>query len=182
MKWSFFSSECTCRTVTWAIYFNSGGLVSLRDKITILYCYCSTFCVHFDGSWPNLKSLPPTYIRLATNMKLAGVNIYSRPNIWCKDQRRLTTKNFFYLEIELKRNRQFYILSAEEITIRLPAPPMTNGNNYEKTFALKLFGSHTTRIIISIQLQIKYMTNKTRLWNIRLIDFNTHQCNGGLVS
>jgi hypothetical protein len=32
---------------------------------------------------------------------------------------------------------------------------MTNGNNYEQTFALKLFGSHTTRIVISIQLQIK---------------------------
>jgi hypothetical protein len=57
----------------------------------------------------------------------------------------------------LKRNRQFYRLSAEQITIRLPAPPMTNVNNYEKTFALKLFASHTTRIIISIQLQIKYI-------------------------
>jgi hypothetical protein len=31
-------------------------------------------------------------------------------------------------------------------------PPMTNGNNYEKTFALKLFGSRTTPIIISIQM------------------------------
>jgi hypothetical protein len=28
------------------------------DQTTIMYC--STFCVHFDGSWPNLKSLPPT--------------------------------------------------------------------------------------------------------------------------
>jgi hypothetical protein len=28
------------------------------DKTTILYF--STFCVHFDGFWPNLKSLPPT--------------------------------------------------------------------------------------------------------------------------
>jgi hypothetical protein len=26
-----------------------------------LHSGCSTFCVHFDGSWPNLKSLPPTY-------------------------------------------------------------------------------------------------------------------------
>jgi hypothetical protein len=74
--------------------------------------------------------------------------------------RRLTTKNLFYLE--LKRNQQFYRLLAEEITIRLPAPPMTNGNNYEKTFALKLFGSHTTRIVISIQLQIKY------IWQIKV--------------
>jgi hypothetical protein len=32
--------------------------VFFRDKTTILYC--STFRVHFDGSWPNLKSLPPT--------------------------------------------------------------------------------------------------------------------------
>jgi hypothetical protein len=29
-----------------------------RDKTTILYC--STFYVHFDGSRPKLKSLPPT--------------------------------------------------------------------------------------------------------------------------
>jgi hypothetical protein len=71
----------------------------------------------------------------------------------------LTTKKFFYLE--LKRNRKFYRLLAEQITIRLPAPPMTNGINNEKTFALKLFASHTTRIVISMQLQIKYMTNKT---------------------
>jgi hypothetical protein len=39
------------------------------------------------------------------------------------------------------KNRQFYRPLAEQITIRLPAPPMTNGNDYEKTFALKLFGS-----------------------------------------
>jgi hypothetical protein len=90
------------------------------------------------------------HIRLVTNMKFGGVNIYGHPNIWCEDQHRLTTKKFFYLE--LKRNRQLYRLSAEQITIRLPAPPMTNENNYEKTFA---FVSHTTRIIISIQLQIK---------------------------
>jgi hypothetical protein len=50
------------------------------------------------------------------------------------------SNNFFYLE--LNRNWQFYRLLAEEITIRLPAPPITNGNNYEKTFAFKLFGSH----------------------------------------
>jgi hypothetical protein len=90
------------------------------------------------------------HIRLATNMKFAGINIYGHPNIWCEDQHRLTTKNLFYLE--LKKNRQVYKLLAEEITIRLPAPPMTNGNNYEKAFAIKLFGSHTTCIIISIQL------------------------------
>jgi hypothetical protein len=57
----------------------------------------------------------------------------------------------------LKRQGRCLRLSAEQITIRLPAPPMTNGINYEKTFALKLCGSHTTRIIISIQLQIKYI-------------------------
>jgi hypothetical protein len=122
---------------------------------------------------PNWKACHQHNIRLATNMKFAGVNVYGHPNIWCEDQHRLTTKKFFYLE--LKRNRQFYKLLAEQITIRLPAPPMTNGNNYEKTFALKLFASHTTRIIISIQLQIKYMTNKTRLWYIPLIYSNTHK-------
>jgi hypothetical protein len=30
----------------------------IGHKTTILYC--STFYVHFDGSWPKLKSLPPT--------------------------------------------------------------------------------------------------------------------------
>jgi hypothetical protein len=70
-------------------------------------------------------------------MKFAGVNIYGHPNISCEDQHRVTTKKLFYLE--LKRNRQFHRLSAEQITIRLSAPPMTNGNNYENTFALKLF-------------------------------------------
>jgi hypothetical protein len=44
------------------------------------------------------------------------------------------------------------------------------------TFAFKLFASPTTRIIISIQLQIKhYMTNKTWLSNIPLIHANTHE-------
>jgi hypothetical protein len=113
-------------------------------------------------------------IRLATNMKFAGVNIYGHPNIWCEDQHRLTTNNLFFLNW----NRQFYIRPlAEEITIRFPAPSMTNGNNYEKTFALKLFGSHTTCIVISIQLQITYMWQiKVHLkWNISLIHSNTHE-------
>jgi hypothetical protein len=57
----------------------------------------------------------------------------------------------------------------------VPYDQMTNGNNYEKNLALKLFGSHTTHIVISIQLQIKYMTNKSALWNIPLIDSNTHE-------
>jgi hypothetical protein len=123
------------------------------DKTTILYC--STFLfVHFDGSWPNLKSLPLTYtVSDKYDIAVVNIHVYGHPNIRCEDQHRLTNKNVFYLE--LKRNRQFYRLSVEEITIRLPAPPMTN--NYEKTFALKLFGSHTTRIIISIQLQIIYI-------------------------
>jgi hypothetical protein len=59
-----------------------------------------------------------------------------------------------------------------QITIRLPAPPMTiNGNNYEKTH------------YHSIQLQIKY------IWLIKLdfqifLNWLQHSwiCNGGLVS
>jgi hypothetical protein len=39
----------------------------------------------------------------------------------------LTTKNFY---LELKKNLQFHRPLSEQITIRLPAPPMTNGNNY----------------------------------------------------
>jgi hypothetical protein len=68
-------------------------------------------------------------------MKFAGVNIYGHPNISCEDQHRLTTKRFFYLE--LKRNRRLSAEQIHEITIRLPVPPMTNGNNTEKIFALK---------------------------------------------
>jgi hypothetical protein len=73
-------------------------------------------------------------------MKFAGVNIYSHPNIGCEDQHRLTTKNFFYLE--LKRNRHDFIDLAEEITIRFPAP-QPNGNNYEKTFEIIWQSYHT---------------------------------------
>jgi hypothetical protein len=111
--------------------------------------------------WYILMDCDPTskachqHMRLATNMKFAGVNIYGHPNIWCEVQHRLTTKKFFYLE--LKRNRQCYRPLAEEITICLSAPPMTYGNNYERTFALKLF-SVTPHI--SIQLQIKYRHDK----------------------
>jgi hypothetical protein len=54
-------------------------------------------------------------------------------------------------------DRQFYRLSAEQITTRLPAPPITNEYNYEKTFALKLFASHY-HFNTSDQI---YMTNKT---------------------
>jgi hypothetical protein len=68
------------------------------------------------------------------------------------DQHRKTANNFFYLE--LKRNRQFYRLLAEEITIRLLAPPMTNGNNYEKTCALKLFS-------VTPHIHVHYHFNKT---------------------
>jgi hypothetical protein len=62
------------------------------------------------------------HIRLATNMKFAGVNIYGHPNIWiwCADQHTLTTKKFFYLE--LKGNRQFYRLSTEESQSVFPRP------------------------------------------------------------
>jgi hypothetical protein len=60
------------------------------------------FCtvVHFvyilmdpDPTWKACHQ----HIRLATNVTFAGVNIYGHPNIWCEDQHRLTTKNFFYL-------------------------------------------------------------------------------------
>jgi hypothetical protein len=97
---------------------------------------------------PNWKACHQQ-IRLATNIKFAGVNIYGHPNIWCEDQHRLTTKNFFYLCLELIDN---FIDLAEEITIRL----------LWKNFTLKLFGSRTTRIVISIQLQIKY------IWQIKV--------------
>jgi hypothetical protein len=124
--------------------------------------YCTV--VHFvyilmdpDQTWKACHK----QIRLE-NMKFAGVNIYGHPNIWSQDQHRLATKNFFYLE--LKRNRQFYRFSAEEITIGLPAPPMTNGKNYEKTFALKLFGSHTrTHYHFNTTSDKIYMTNKSAL-------------------
>jgi hypothetical protein len=127
-----------------------------------LFCTAEHFVYIFMDPDPTWKT-SHQQIRLVTNMKFAGVNIYGHPNIWCEDQHGLTTKTFFYLE--LKRNRQFYRLLAEQITIRLLAPPMTNGNDYEKPSALKLFGSHTTRIIISIQLQIKY------IWLIIKLDF-----------
>jgi hypothetical protein len=117
-----------------------------QDHHSVLQYILCTF-------WWILTQLEKLPTRLATNMKFAGVNIYGHPNIWCEDQHRLTTKKFFNLE--LKRNRQFF-------TIRLPAPPITNGNNYEKTFALKLLASHATLIVISIQLQIKY------IWLIKL--------------
>jgi hypothetical protein len=129
------------------------------------------FCtvVHFDGSWLNLKSLSPTYgqrqiwnlqglISMVTQTSNAEISMGWPPRI---------------CSILNWREIDNCIDLAEQITIRPPAPPMTNGNNYEKTFALKLFGSHTTRI--SIQLQIKYMTNKTRLWNIPYIHSNTHE-------
>jgi hypothetical protein len=68
-----------------------------------------------------LKSLPPTNT-VSDKYEFAGVNIYGHPNIGCEAQHRLTTKKFFYLE--LKRNRQFYRLSAEEITTRLQTETM----------------------------------------------------------
>jgi hypothetical protein len=83
-------------------------------------------------------------------MKFAGVNIYGHPNI-CEDQHRL---KFFYLE--LKRNPQFHISRTNHNPFS-GAPYDKRRQKYEKTFALKLFGSHTTRIVISIQLQIKYI-------------------------
>jgi hypothetical protein len=60
----------------------------------------------------------------------------------------------------LKRNRQFYRLLAEEITIRLPAPPITNGNNYEKTFALKLFSVAPHHYHFNTTSDKIYMTDK----------------------
>jgi hypothetical protein len=50
-------------------------------------------------------------------------------------------------------------LSAEEITIRLPVPPLTNGNNYEKTFALKIFGSYRHTHFNTTSDKIDKMTN-----------------------
>jgi hypothetical protein len=111
-------------------------------------------------------------IRLATNMKFAGVNIYGHPNIWCEVQHRLTTKNFFYLE--LKRN----VLLAKEITICLPAPPMTNGNNYEKTFAFKIMFSHTTYHFDTTSDKI-YMTNWSLKYSLNWLQ-QSWICNSGL--
>jgi hypothetical protein len=94
------------------------------------------------------------------------------PNIWCEDQHRLTTKKFLYLE--LKRNWQFYRLSAEQITIRLPAPLMTKRKQLWNNFCIKIIcQSHHTHFI-STSDKI-YMTNKTWLSNIPLIDSNTHE-------
>jgi hypothetical protein len=99
-------------------------------------------------------------IRLATNIKFAGVNIYGNPNIWCEVQHRLTAKIFFYLE--WKRNRQFYRLLADEITNCLPASPSINRNSYEKQIHIQivLLYSPTTYNITSIQLQIKYIRHR----------------------
>jgi hypothetical protein len=118
--------------------------------------------VPFDGFWPNFKSLPPAN-RLAT--KFAGVNIYGHPNISCEVQHMLTTKNVFYLE--LKRNRRFYRYLAEEITIYLMVPPMTNG----KTLHYNYFQSHHTHYHFHFNTTSNkiYMTNKSGLWNISLI-------------
>jgi hypothetical protein len=90
-----------------------------RDKTTILYC--STFlCTFWWGILTQIEKLATKHIRLATNIKFAGVDIYGHPNIWCEDQHRLTTKKFFYLE--LKRNRQFYRVSAEKSQPVFPRP------------------------------------------------------------
>jgi hypothetical protein len=53
---------------------------------------------------------------------------------------------------------------------------MTNGHNYEEASELKLFGSHSTYIIISTSDKTyTCMTNKSGLWNIPLIDSITHE-------
>jgi hypothetical protein len=121
--------------------------VKVWHKTTILYCV-----VHFD---PTSKT-SHQHIRLATNMKFAVVNIYGHPNIWCEVQHRLTTKNFFYLE--LKRNRQFHKLSVS--VFRRPLWPTET--TMEK-LCITINFSHTTYIIISIKLQMKY-------WQIK-VDF-----------
>jgi hypothetical protein len=53
---------------------------------------------------------------------------------------------------------------------------MTNGSNYEKTFALKIiWQSHHTYCQFNTTSDKIYMTNKSALCNIPLIDSNTQQ-------
>jgi hypothetical protein len=106
-------------------------------------------------------------------MKFAGVNIDGHSNIWCEDQHRLTTKKFFYLE--LKRNRQFYRLSAEESQSVFPRP-LSQTQTTMKHFCIKIIcqSSHTHCHFNTTSDKI-YMTNKIGLWNIPLIDSNIHQ-------
>jgi hypothetical protein len=104
-------------------------------------------CSTFGWILNQIEKLIATNIYMASDKyEICRGNIYGHPKVWCEDQHRLITKKFFYLE--LKRNRQFYKLSAEQITIRLPAPPVTNGNNYQSRLNISKRTEHTPRFCI----------------------------------
>jgi hypothetical protein len=126
---------------------------------------------------PNWKACHQ-HIRLAKNLKFAGVNIYGHPNIWCEDQHRLTTKKFFSLE--LKRNRKFYRLSAEQTnhntSSSAPYHTCYKRKQLWKKYCIKIIcQSHHKHYHFNTTSDKIYMTNKTLLSNIPLIQSNTHQ-------
>jgi hypothetical protein len=123
----------------------------------------STFVYILMDPDPNWKACHQ-HIWLATNMKFAVVNIYGRPNIWCEDQHRLTTKKFFYLE--LKRNLQFYRPCGFSRTNHNPSSraPYDKRKQLWKNFCIKvIWQSHHTHCHFN-----------TTSDNIPLIDSNTH--------
>jgi hypothetical protein len=84
----------------------------LWDKTTILYIvYRNVMLMDSDPKWKACHQ----QIWLATNIKFAGVNLWSPTHLW-QDQHRSTTKNLFYLELKRNRNCMDFLL-AEEITI-----------------------------------------------------------------
>jgi hypothetical protein len=160
--------------VTWAcmhIIFESEWPPDLGyGKVETRPPFCTV--VHFvyilidpDPTWKAC----PQQIRLTTDMKFAGINIYGHLNIWCEDQHRLTTKKSTILETFCRRNHN-----------PSSGDPYDKWKQLWKNVCIKIIlQSHHIHYHFNTTSDKIYMTNKSGLWNIPLIDSNTHD---GLVS
>jgi hypothetical protein len=131
---------------------------------------------------PNWKACHQ-HIRLATNMKFAGVNIYGHPNIWCEDQHRVDHQEFFLSSWIQEKSTIYQTFSRtnHNPSSRAPYMPYDKRKQLWKNFCNKIIcQSHHTHCHFNTTSNKIYMTNKTWLSNIPSI--HSWICNGGLVS
>jgi hypothetical protein len=95
-----------------------------------------------------------------TNMTFAGVNIYGRTNIWCEDQVGWPPRILSNL-LELKRNRQFYMLLAWRNHNPYSGAPYDKLKQLWNNFCIKVIcQSHYIHYHFSTTSDKIYMTNK----------------------
>jgi hypothetical protein len=105
--------------------------------------------------------------------------VWPHPNIWCEDQHRLTTKNFLSW---IEEKSTILLIFSRSNHNPSSGTPYDKWKQLWKNICIKIIFSHTTYIIISIQLQIKYIWLYWTFYSLNWLNTHKYAMVHGLVS